>query len=258
MNFLETILTEKRRDVALRKRTLLRARLEEMPAFAAERRSLVRALCGTDMAIVAEIGGGPPQPPPGSPATPRALAERCVRKGARAVAVVTDERFFQGTLDTLETVRWGVAVPVLRRDFIVDRYQLYEARAYGADAVPLIAAALEPPELSALAEESRLLGLEVVVEVHTEEEIERLDLSLIDVVALDNRDPNTFEADPCTSVRLRKQIPQSTPVLSQHGIRTGRDLRLLLDNDIHAVLIAGRVMDANDTGRLLHAHCDEA
>ena len=249
MNFLETILAAKREEVTLRKRTILRSRLEDRPCFAAPRLSLTRALSGNDMAVVAELRkSSHSRNVLRGNHDPLLIARQYVQAGARGVSVLTDEKFFQGRLDFLETMRHAVTVPILRKDFIIDSYQLYESRAYGADAVLLIAAALESAHLRDLAEECRLLGLESVVEVHSEDDIERLDFSRIDIVGINNRDLMTFDTDVLTSVRLRKFIPGEKAVMSESGIRTHQDLRLLMAHHIHAVLIDDHCVMSEDRG----------
>lgn len=252
MNFLETILAAKREEVAHRKKTVLRARLEDMPGYALPRLSLARSLSGRDMAVVAEIKkASPSRHLLREEFDPLRIARQFVEGGASALSVLTDEKFFQGRLDFLTTVRHAVTVPILRKDFVLDAYQLYEARAYGADAVLLIAAALDSVLLLDLAEEAKLLGLEPLVEVHTEEEIEALQYSRIDLIGINNRDLQTFDADVLTSVRLRKLIPPEVTVVSESGIRTPQDLRLLMDHHIHAALIGEHFMRAAEPGAAL-------
>lgn len=249
MNFLETILAAKREETALRKKTILRSRLEDMPGYGAPRLSLSRALAGRDMAVVAEIKkASPSRRVLREDFDPLLIARQYLDGGAHALSVLTDEKFFQGKLDFIGTMRHAVSVPILRKDFIIDSYQLYEARAYGADAVLLIVAALDQSCLYDLAEECRLLGMQSVVEVHTEDEIDGLDFSRIDLVGINNRDLMTFDTDVLTSVRLRKFIPAETGVISESGIRTPQDLRLLMDHHIHAVLIGEQFMKADNPG----------
>jgi indole-3-glycerol phosphate synthase len=254
MNFLETILAAKREEVRDRKRTVLRARLEDMAGYASPRRSLARALSGRNMAVLAEIKkASPSRNVIREQFDARAIAQQYQRGGASALSVLTDEKFFQGSLEILAAVRRTVDLPLLRKDFIIDSYQIHEARAYGADAVLLIAAALNTHQLHELAEEARLAGLECMVEVHTEEEVESLEVSRFDLVGINNRDLMTFEAEILTSVRLRKRIPQGSVVVSESGIRTAEDLHLLMQHHIHAVLIGEHFMRAADPGAALRA-----
>jgi indole-3-glycerol phosphate synthase len=249
MNFLESILSTKREEVAERKRMVLRARLEDTPAFSAPRDSLVRALAGKDMAVIAEIKkASPSRNVIREDFNPQVIARQYLGGGACALSVLTDEKFFQGRMGYLETVRRAAPVPVLQKDFIIDPYQLYEARAYGADAVLLIAAALDRGRLHDLAEEAHLIGLESMVEVHTEEEIDALDLSRFDLIAINNRDLMTFETEILTTVRLRKALPSDALIVSESGIQSARDLKLLMEHQVHAVLIGELFMKAENPG----------
>lgn len=250
MDFLETILAFKREEVALRKRTVLRSTLEEMPGYGQQRLSLAGALRGTDMAMVAEIrrsaaGGGR------TTFDPLSIARRCIQGGARALSIPTDRKFLRGHFGHVAAVRRFVSVPVMCRDFVIDSYQICEARASGADAVLLLASALDRRQLAELAEEARLLGLERVVEARTEEEIEALDASLPEVVAVNNRDLMTLDTDILTSVRLRKLLPPETVVISENGIRTPRDIRILMQHNVHAVLVGEIVQKAEDPAAAL-------
>ncbi len=257
MNFLETIIASKKEEVASRKRHTLRSKLEDMPKYDYPRLSLGRALAEKEVAIIAEIKkASPSKKVLREDFDPLEIARQFVRGGASALSVLTDERFFQGRLEFIESMRHLVNVPVLRKDFIIDPYQLYESRACGADAVLLIAAALEPGRLHDLVDEAGSLGMECLVEVHDEEEIDALDFSKIGLVGLNNRDLETFETDIWTSVRLSKYIGPGTIRVSESGISTSRDLDLLISHDIHAFLIGEYFMRAEDPGKALHELVD--
>jgi indole-3-glycerol phosphate synthase len=259
MNFLETILAAKREEIAERKRSVLRSRLEDMPKYALPRRSLRAALAEKDMAVIAEIKkASPSRSVIRADFDPLAIARRYLQGGAHAISVLTDERFFQGRLEYIERMRHFVDVPILRKDFILDAYQLHEARAFGADAVLLIAAALSPGQVTDLAGGAAELGLECLVEVHHEDELEGLDLRTLGIIGVNNRDLMTFETDMMTSVRLRKSIPAEVPIVSESGITCAADLRLLQRHGIHAVLIGEYFMRAEDPGAALQELLAEA
>jgi len=185
------------------------------------------------------------------PFDPTAIACGYVGAGASALSVLTDVRFFQGSLATLTLVRSLVSVPLLRKDFILDPYQLAEAKAYGADAVLLIAAAIEPARLLDLQHEAAALGLECLVEVHTEEEIASLDQGKCRIIGINNRDLATFTADLSVSLKLRPLIDRDIVVVSESGISTADDLRRLIAADIHAVLIGEAFMRKERPGEAL-------
>ncbi len=252
MNFLESILEHKRLEVAERKKAVLRSRLEDMPKYSYPRLSLRAALENTDLAVIAEIKkASPSKNVIREKFDPLGLAREYVQGGASALSVLTDEKFFQGRLEYIERMRNFVSIPILMKDFVIDPYQLYEARAHGADAILLIAAAMEPAELLALHEQAMALGLESLVEVHTEEDCDKLDLQQFSLVGINNRDLMTFETDILTSAKLRKYIPQSATVVSESGITSVRDLETLSKAGIHAVLIGEHFMRSPDPGRCL-------
>jgi indole-3-glycerol phosphate synthase len=182
---------------------------------------------------------------------PAAIAREYVEAGAHALSVLTDVHFFQGTIRTLELIREHTPVPLLRKDFIIDEYQLHEAKAFGADAVLLIAAALPAERLRALHAAAGELGLECLVEVHSEEEIASLDLSQVRCVGINNRDLATFDTDIRTSLRLRPLLPDSVTVVSESGIGTPQDIAALGRCGIHAVLVGETFMRAEHPGDAL-------
>jgi indole-3-glycerol phosphate synthase len=196
---------------------------------------------------------------------PVSLAQTYVRAGARAISVLTDGRHFQGSLEHLRDVketlsdlhslvkeksdpRRKTGVPVLRKDFIFDSYQLYEARAAGADAVLLIAAVLEGGELADLLARSRKIGLEALVEVHTAAELERVLPLSPPVIGINNRDLQTFKVDFQTTARLRAMIPHGVTVVSESGIKTAGDVRTLAAMGVDAILVGETLVRSKDIG----------
>ena len=178
-----------------------------------------------------------------------ALSEAYVAGGASAISVLTDGRHFQGSLSDLRDVKESVnsmkldskrrqtGIPVLRKDFIFDPYQIYEARAAGADALLLIAAVLEGGEMEDLLALTKDLGMEALIEVHTEEEVERVLALSPRVVGINNRDLQTFEVDFENTGRLRKLIPGEVVVVGESGIKDAEDVRRLGDLGVDAVLV---------------------
>ncbi|MBP1648009.1 MAG: Indole-3-glycerol-phosphate synthase [Bacteroidetes bacterium] len=258
MNLLETILLHKRQEVAARKKEYSVERLRDLPMFARRTLSLKRALSAKRMAVIAEIKkASPSRGVLREPFDPDMIAREYVEGGASALSVLTDERFFQGSLEVLASVRKLVHLPLLRKDFILDPYQLTEAKAYGADAVLLIAAALDPARLFELQAEAGSLGLECLVEVHTSEEIASLDQSGCDLIGINNRNLATFATDLSLSLHLRSYIRKDVTVVSESGISTADDLRRLIAGGIHAVLIGEAFMrqerPGEEVARLLRA-----
>ena len=177
------------------------------------------------------------------------LSQAYVDGGASAISVLTDGRHFQGSLADLRDVKESVmsmkldatrrqtGIPVLRKDFIFDPYQVYEARAAGADALLLIAAVLEGGELTDLLALTTKLGMEALIEVHTEKEVERVLALSPRIVGINNRDLQTFEVDFANTGRLRKLIPAEVVVVGESGIRSADDVRQLGDLGVDAVLV---------------------
>lgn len=252
MSFLEKILAVKREEVLAGKKSVPRDRLERMPFYLRRTLSLSNALNGKDLAVIAEIKkASPSKGVLREQFAPVEIAQTYVRAGASALSVLTDFKFFQGRLEYIKEMRDIVSVPILRKDFIVDEYQIHESKAYGADAVLLIVAALESDRLRDLMRASSEIGLECLVEVHNKKEIDSLDFSLVKMVGINNRDLATFETDLTTSLQLKQHIPSDVIVVSESGINSRRDLDQLVKHGIHAVLIGELFMRAEDPGKAL-------
>jgi indole-3-glycerol phosphate synthase len=179
---------------------------------------------------------------------PVAIARSYADAGAAAISVLTEPTFFDGSLAHLEAVRAAVRVPLLRKDFVVSEYQLFEARAAGADAVLLIVAALDPPDLDRLGRRAASIGLDVLVEVHTAEE---LDIALnqgASIIGVNNRNLRTLEVDVHASGALIDRIPPEVVAVSESGLRSAADLIRLRRLGYRAFLIGERFMAAEDPG----------
>ena len=176
---------------------------------------------------------------------PRRLADVYRRNGAAAISVLTDEKYFQGSLDCLcQIAALEPRLPLLRKDFICDPYQIYEARAAGADAVLLIVAELEPSQLSELSALAKELGMAALVEVHCESELqEALDCGAR-LVGINNRDLRTFTVDLQTTLRLRKNVPPEVCLVAESGIHTSQDVRRLAEAGVDAILVGEALVTA--------------
>jgi indole-3-glycerol phosphate synthase len=182
---------------------------------------------------------------------PVAIATAYERAGAAAISVLTDERFFEGSLAYLEAIRARVAVPVLRKDFLFEPYHLYEARASGADAFLLIAAMLTAEHLRELVALGAELGMTALVEVHTPEQVERASGAGVRVWGINNRDLDTFETRLETGFELLKLLPRDAIVVIESGLRTRDDLARFEAAGTRAFLIGETLMRAPDPGAAL-------
>ncbi|MBI4240917.1 MAG: indole-3-glycerol phosphate synthase TrpC [Candidatus Rokubacteria bacterium] len=250
MGILEEIVQEKRRELAGRKAELPLWELQRRcNSFVAPRdfEGALRPRPGRRVALIAELKkASPSRGILAEHFDPVALARTCAASGAAAFSVLTDEKFFQGRLDTLGEVRGVVDLPLLRKDFILDEYQLWESRAFGADAVLLIGAALDPSRLGDLLHAAKGLGLATLVEVHTREELD-LALSLgAPVIGINNRNLQTFETRLETSLALLPPIPPGPVVVSESGFFTRADVERVVAAGAHAVLVGEALVRAPD------------
>jgi indole-3-glycerol phosphate synthase len=182
---------------------------------------------------------------------PQALARYYEGGGAVAISVLTEPTFFDGALAHLAAVRAAVGIPLLRKDFVVDEYQILEARAAGADAVLLIVAALEAPDLARLHARARALGMAALVEVHDEEELSRAMDAGARLVGVNNRSLRTLAVDVEASYRIAARIPHGVVAVSESGLQSRRDLERLSAAGYRAFLIGERFMTDPDPGRAL-------
>jgi len=177
---------------------------------------------------------------------PVAIAETYAEHGAACISVLTDEHFFQGHLDYLRQIRTAVDVPLLRKDFILDEYQVLEARAAGADAVLLIAECLTPDRLKQLHDQITQVGMTALVELYDAENLGAVLACNPTLVGVNNRDLNTFEVDLGHSIRIRKQVPADITFVSESGIFQHADVELLQANQVDAMLVGESLMRSDN------------
>jgi indole-3-glycerol phosphate synthase len=259
---LDKILRHKVQEVAAARQTLplaeLRARAGDCPAtrpFA----SALRVCAATGTAVIAEVKKGSPSR--GLIRTdfdPRAIARCYCRAGAACLSVLTDRRFFFGQLSYLADIRAVVDVPLLRKDFIVDIYQIYEARAFGADAVLLIAAALAPKKVDEFAHLATDLGLDVLLEVHNEAELALMRNIPVSMLGINNRDLKTFHTDLAVTERLLPFVPPGRLVVAESGIHTRQDIHRLRRAGADAFLIGESLMREADIEKKLSSLLHDA
>ena len=251
---LDDILAVKRDEVAAaRARTSLEA-LRARPLYREARRGFAAALARDDAgrAIIAEIKkASPSKGVIRADFQPLVHARQYEDAGARCISVLTDERFFQGSLGDLEAVRSETSVPLLRKDFTIDAYQITEARAHGADCVLLIVAALAQEELMTLSAAAREEGLDVLVEVHDEAEMRRaIDAGSL-LIGVNNRNLRTFE----TSLNVTRQLvpiaPEEATLVSESGFRHPHELAQMEQLGVNAFLIGENLIRQPDPGEAL-------
>ena len=182
---------------------------------------------------------------------PAEIAASYARHGAAALSVLTDERFFQGSAAALESARAACALPVLRKDFMIDAYQLFEARAMGADCVLLIVAILDDAELAEFEATAQGLGMAVLVEVHDAHELDRALRLATPLLGINNRDLRTFEVSLETTLAMLPRVPADRIVVSESGIHAPADLARLRSAGVHAYLVGEAFMRAADPGAAL-------
>ena len=176
------------------------------------------------------------------------IAKIYKKSGAAALSVLTEDKYFQGSIEDLKAVRQAVDIPILRKDFIISEYQIFESAAAGADAVLLIAAALDKGMIKALFNEAKSLGMDILIEVHNERELDKALASGAQIIGINNRDLATLEVDLDTTVRLMPKVPPEKTVVSESGIREPEDIARLARSGVKAVLIGTAFMEADDIG----------
>jgi indole-3-glycerol phosphate synthase len=252
---LDDILARTRADVAVRMAARPIADLEATAAARPPARSLARALRRPDqIACIAEFKRRSPSAGwIAEAADPATTVRAYAAGGAQALSILTDGPFFGGSLDDLGAARTACELPVLRKDFIVDRYQIVEARAAGADAILLIVAALSDPEIAALLAAAREIGLGALVEAHDADEVRRAVAAGAAIIGINNRDLRTFTVDRDLACRLRPQVPAERIVVAESGIRDAADVARLRAAGIDAMLVGETLMRASDPAAALRA-----
>jgi indole-3-glycerol phosphate synthase len=250
--YLDTIVAARRKQVEEARSRVPLGHLQNAAERRHEWRDFAEALSGEGIRVIAEMKkASPSRGLMRGDYRPRELAQSYEAAGAAALSVLTEERHFQGALTDLIDARDAVGLPVLRKDFILDGYQVYESAAAGADALLLIVAALSDKELRNLIELAGLLNLAALVEVHTAEELGRALAAGGRIIGVNNRNLKTLEVDLAASFALRSKIPAPCLAVTESGIKSSQDLKKLGDAGYHAALIGERFMTAEDPGREL-------
>jgi indole-3-glycerol phosphate synthase len=247
---LDRIVSYNSEELEHKKRELPLAELQRMASQQSPALNMASVLRGDGIRLIAEVKkASPSRGLIRSDFNPVEIAEIYAGNGAAAISILTETRHFQGSLDHLKNIRKVLPdKPLLRKDFIVDPYQVYESRAYGADSLLLIVALLSLATLKELLCLSHELNMTCLVEVHSEAEVEIALKSEAEIIGINNRDLNTFDVDIATTERLIPLIPKERIVVSESGIKSRDDIEKLRRSGIDAVLIGEYLMSAPDVG----------
>jgi indole-3-glycerol phosphate synthase len=252
-DILNKILATKREEVETSKGLVSLAELQKQAEAQGDPRdfvgSIFKKVSANKPAVIAEIKkASPSKGIIREDFNPAEIAKSYEKGGAACLSVLTDIEYFQGSAEYLKQARKACKLPVLRKDFMIDPYQVFEARAMGADCILLIVAALEVKQMRALEQLAHDLGMAVLVEVHDADELElamQLDTPLI---GINNRNLRTFDVTLQTTLDLLKVLPEDRFVITESGIFTPEDVKLMRDNDVHAFLVGEAFMRQPDPG----------
>src|SRR3954452_24514906 len=250
MTILDEIVASKHQEIATARRRMPFVELEAQAAEAPPVRDFRAALAGPGpIQLIAEVKKASPSAQViRADFDPVAIARTYQEHGATCISVLTDVPYFQGHLSYLARIRASVAIPLLRKDFIIDEYQVVEARLAGADAILLIADILDDATLVRLLGRAKQLGMSALVEFHDEANLPRVLAAGADLVGINNRDLHRFVTDMEQTLRLRDRIPPEVALVSESGIRTRRDVERLEAAGVSAILVGEALMRADDIG----------
>lgn len=244
---LDPILENKRLEVAAAKEIQTVRELEEKISLIRKPRDFRAALREEGISLITEIKRASPSKGAILPDVDAVeIAALYEQTGARALSILTDEKYFSGKLEDLTNVHRHVSIPCLRKEFIVDEYQIYEARAASADAILLIVRCLSDEQLKDYYQLARKLEMEVLVETHTAEEIERALKAGAHIIGINNRDLDTLEVDVNRSLELKKLVPGGNVLVSESGIYTREQVEKLEDGGVDAILVGESLLTSND------------
>ena len=250
MNILDKIIADKRNEVALKKQLISAEDLDRYPLFGYKTNSLVTALRNSTSGIIAEHKRrSPSKSVINQGLNVQDVASGYENAGVCGMSVLTDGKYFGGALDDLVLARASVKMHLLRKEFIIDEYQILEAKAYGADVILLIAAVLTRDEIKSFSELAKSLGLDVLLEVHNLEELERSIMPSLDMLGVNNRNLKTFEVSTEISKQLSEKIPSDFVKVSESGISSVEVIKDLKNYGYQGFLIGENFMKTNDPGK---------
>ncbi len=249
MNILDKIIADKRKEVDLKKSLITISQLEASVMMEHTSASLAALLRKSNTGIIAEHKRrSPSKSVINQNLNVQDVAKGYADAGVCGMSVLTDGKYFGGSLDDLVLARAAVNIPLLRKEFIIDEYQIVEAKAYGADVILLIAAILSREEIKTLSELAKSLGLDVLLEVHNEEELQKSIMPSLDMLGVNNRNLKTFEVSLDTSKTLSEQIPDDFVKVSESGISTIGAIQELKEFGYQGFLIGENFMKTDDPG----------
>ena len=252
MNILDQIIASKRKEVALKKSVVSVAQLENADLFNKKTNSLSKSIINSPFGIIAEHKRrSPSKATINNSFSVEEIVKGYENAGASGISVLTDMQYFGGSLEDLLLTRASVGIPLLRKEFIVDEYQLLEAKAVGTDAILLIAAILTRKEIKQLSEFAQSLALEVLLEVHNQEELEKSIMPSLDFIGVNNRNLKTFEVSLQKSIDLATHIPKDFVKISESGLTAIDDIKLLRNFGFQGFLIGENFMKTENPGKSL-------
>ncbi len=255
---LDNIVTKTSEDLKKRKKELHFNDLHSLEGFEKNRIPFKTALQKVGVSVIAEVKkGSPSKGIIREDFNPLDIALRYQDGGASAISVLTDEPFFKGDIQYLSDISKRVELPLLRKDFIIDPYQIKEARAFGADAFLIIMAIVSDAQLDELLAAGREFGLDALVECYDQVDYDRVPFDKVDILGVNNRDLKNFEVDVHRGISILNQAPEGTVLVSESGISTGKDMALLHQKSIDAVLIGEHFMRQPDPGKAVSLLIEE-
>ena len=258
MSFLDQIIACKRKEVALKKAVVSISQLEHSDLFTSKTNPLSKSIMNSPFGIIAEHKRrSPSKATINNSLSIEEVVTGYEKAGASGISVLTDSQYFGGSLEDLIMAKATVKTPLLRKEFIIDEYQILEAKANGSDAILLIAAVLTKEEIKSLSEFAQSIALEVLLEVHNLEELEKSIMPSLDIVGVNNRNLKTFKLNLQTSIDLVNHIPNDFVKISESGISQIDDIKLLKSHGFQGFLIGENFMKTNNPGKSLEQFIHE-
>lgn len=258
MNILQKILEVKKEEVAGLRKNFTRESFYTSELFAKKKISLFSALSKKEKVnVIAEIKkASPSKGILKEDFNHLEIAQTYFENGADAVSILTDQKFFQGNISFLKEIAKRKSVPLLRKDFIIDEFQILEAKANGADAILLIAEALSKQQINELSNIAFENDLEVLLEIHSENQLNKIDFRLNKIIGVNNRNLETFEVDLGTTKNLMKYFPPEIIVVAESGINSREDVEEMKRANVQALLVGEHFMKSKEIGKSLKEFCE--